>query len=552
MHVTETILFMLILVLISYGIHVFTKKVATPLIQVALGSIYTLLPFGAALEMDLEIFMLIFIAPILFMDGKKFRNAKLLSFQKPILFLALGLVFLNVLIMGYIIYFTMGISLPMSFALAAILSPTDAVAVRAIAGNIKLPHKVNAIVEGESMFNDASGVVAFNFALIAAITGTFNIQDAIISFIYIALGGLAVGILFAFVAGFGINKLKDFGISEPSFFALAQVLLPFLVFLSAEHFGLSGILAVVACGRTFAMLEPKLMTAKQANIRFNSEGMWGTFLFSLKGLVFVLLGMQLPIIVNDFTRDGFGLLAGLAYVILVTFTLVALRFAWMYLFISNKEPDRVKNSLIMSLSGVRGTLTLAVCLSIPFIISDGDFFQERSLILFVSSGVIILSLLIANIFLPITIGKSLEKGITKEGAEKKLFMASLASIEKAGNGQYSRTSSLLTDYFKFLLSDLSHDGKKRAKIDIKNYGDGLREALEIGLDSNNPTGIKRLLATDILDTYELEFAALQIQKSQIKALLEKGEIDSITAYHLRRDISLEEAALFEDDIESLD
>ena len=545
MHTIEIVLAMLVLILLSYVVHVIVKKVAVPLIQIALGAACALLPLGMALDMEIDVFMLIFIAPMLFMDGKKFKNKELLDFKKPILYLVLGLVFLNVVIVGYIIYLIMNIPLPMAFALAAILSPTDAVAVKAISGNIKLPHKVNAIVEGESMLNDASGLVAFNFALAAHMTGNFYIQDAALSFVYIAFGGLAIGVFFAFAASFIINRLKSFGIGEFGFFTLIQMLLPFLVFLGSEHLGLSGILAVVACGRTFAILAPKLMTAEEANMRFMSEGSWSTFLFTLNGLVFVLLGMKLPYITSGFIEEGFNLFIGLTYVIAISMLLVAIRFGWVYFFISGQETNRIKNALLIALSGVRGALTLAVCLSLPFIIVEGEVFQERPLILFVSSGVIIFSLIAANVFLPVIMGENKLKD--PKHAIKKVLLASIKSIKEAKNSKNSETSDRLIAYFEYLLN------KNIAKFNLNDNGrESLEEVLSIDLDVSKHSNIKKLLDIKILDKYELEFIAIQIQKMQIKSLLEKKELDNFDAYLLRRDISLEEAALFEDDIESVE
>ena len=291
----ETILIMVFLILLSNIIFKFTKKISVTLIQIFLGALYGLLPVGGSLTMETDIFLLIFIAPILFMDGRRFKNRELIDFKKPILYMVLGLVFLNVVLCGFLIYFIIdGIPLPLAFAFAAVLSPTDAVAVKSIAGSVKLPRNVNTIIEGESMFNDASGLVAFNFAIVAQLTGVFSIGDIAAGFIYISVGGLLLGVIAALVISLATTQFKKIGITEPNFYTLVQMLTPFVVFLLAEHIGLSGILAVVACGMAMTVLAPKLMTVSEANIRFTSEGAWSTFLFTLNGLVFVFLGMELP------------------------------------------------------------------------------------------------------------------------------------------------------------------------------------------------------------------------------------------------------------------
>jgi len=459
MSTIEVIFIMLALVLLSYVVKTFVGKIAVPLIQIALGCIYTLLPFGESLEMETEIFMLIFIAPILFMDGKKFKNKEFLDFQKPILYLVLGLVLFNVIVVGYVINLLLGIALPMAIALAAVLSPTDAVAVKAISGNIKLPHSVSTIVEGESMLNDATGLVAFNFAIIAQMTGHVAMGDLAVSFVYIAFGGLLLGVAAAYAFSFCAKVLRAKGINEPAFFTLIQILLPFVVFLAAEWLGFSGILAVVACGRAFAMFSPKLMTLAEANIRISSRGTWHTLLFILNGLVFVLLGMELPFIFEGALAAGFNLLHGSIYVVLITLLLMTTRFIWVYLFIDSKEIDRGKNAILISLSGVRGALTLAVCLSIPFILNESQVFVERSLLLFISSGVIILSIVIANIFLPLIMRNS-KASLSKEGAEKAVIKASLKSIEEARTKRNGKTVELLKRYLLFLLADLEHKDRK--------------------------------------------------------------------------------------------
>ena len=554
MFAVEVILIMVALILVSYVAHIFIKGISIPLIQIGLGAAYAFLPFSIGLEMETETFMLIFVAPILFMDGKKFKNKELLDFKKPILYLVLGLVFVNILIVGYVINLLVGIPLAISFALAAIVSPTDAVAVKAISGGLKLPHSISSIVEGESMLNDASGLVAFNFALVAQMTGVFDIHELALSFLYIALGGLILGVLLAFLLNYLMNKLKDLGANEPNLFTLIQILIPFGVFMIAEALDLSGILAVVACGRTIAILSPKLMTFGEANIRFTAEGTWGTFLFVLNGLVFVLLGMEMPQIFSGVLADGFNIWLCIFYVFIITGLLISLRYLWIYFFIGAKEADRAKNALLMSLSGVRGALTLAVCLSIPFILNDDEIFLERSLLLFISSGIIILSIVIANIFLPLILGKNAKDLHSRDNAVIKIIRASIDTIRRAANEKNKETANLLIAYFEYLLSDISHSKTKKDKIKLKDSSEeSLLKVLALGLgSSDNNAELEKLLDMRIVDKCELEFITLSIQKLQIKALLEAGEIDSATAYHIRRDISVEETILFEEEIESME
>lgn len=543
---------MLSLILLSHLVHTFVRGVSISLIQVGLGVIYVSLPFSIRINLEAEIFILIFIAPILFMDGKRFSSKELMRYKSPILGLVVGLVFVNVLLVGFLIHRLMGLPLPVAFALAAVLSPTDAVAVKAITSGVNLPHRVGAVIEGESMFNDASGVVAFNFAILAAITGIFNPHALAGSFIYIAIGGLLIGVIFAFVVQSFAAWLKKLGVDQPDVYALLQLLTPFAVFLAAEHLALSGILAVVACGKTIAILSPKLMTLGETDIRFRTEGAWNIFLFMLSGLAFLLLGVEIPAILRDMIADGFSIPTGLGYVAILTLVMIVLRYIWAYLMIDNGELGRHENSALMALSGARGVLTLAVCLSIPITFVEGVAFFERSLILFVAAGVILLSLIIANIGLPLLLRGRPRTELSDQEAAILAAKSSIRAIRQARNAGNSETADLLIAFFEYQIQDLLHEKRKRVHLDLDESGSGsLRQVLKIGLGGRE-NELKNLLDIKITDKYALEFISVQIQKQEIERLVEKGKIDSRTAYHLRQKISLEESALFEDDLESVE
>ncbi|MCL2198040.1 MAG: cation:proton antiporter [Defluviitaleaceae bacterium] len=523
----EIILIMLALVFLSYIVHVFFRKISMPLVQIALGTAAAFLPIS--FEIETEIFMLVFIAPILFADGQKFKIRELNALKKPLLLLVIGLVLVNTVVGGFLIYFLISeIPLGISFALAAVLSPTDAVTVKAITDKLHLPEKIKSLIEGESLFNDASGLVAYNFALIAAISGIFNIGDVAAGFAFVALGGIAAGAAGAATVHFLMKFLKRINIEELNIYTLLQIITPFLVFIFSERIGVSGILAVVVCGIIHKRLAPRLMDADEAQIRFSSEGTWEVMVFILNGLVFIMLGMLVSDIFMGATTSDFNPLMGLAYVAAVTLIFWIIRFMYSFFLVGSK------NALTLAFAGVRGALTLAVCLAIPLTIATGEAFPARDLVLFISSGVIVLTIIIANIALPKI---AQEATPTENDALKKVTASAIKLIQ--AEGQNDETSALLLSYFEYLQSG-------EATLNIKETsGKSLKAVL--GLEHNN---IKSLLSMKIYDKYHLEFIAIQIQKHQIETLVTSGEIDISTAYHLRRTLSLEEAALFEDDLDS--
>ncbi|MCL1863215.1 MAG: sodium:proton antiporter [Defluviitaleaceae bacterium] len=521
MQAIEIILIMLALVFFSYILHVFMRKVSMPIIQIALGAAAAFLPIS--FEIETEIFMLIFIAPILFADGQKYKIRELYALKKPLLLLVIGLVLVNTVVGGLLIYFIIsGIPLVVAFALAAVLSPTDAVAVKAITDKIHLPERVKSLIEGESLFNDASGLVVYNFALIAAISGVFNLADVAVGFAFVALGGIAVGAAGAAAMHFLIKSLKRLNIEELNIYTLLQIITPFLVFICAERLGVSGILAVVVCAIIHKHLSPRLMNASEAQIRFSSEGTWDTITFVLNGLIFIMLGM----LVSDIFRADFDMSA-VIYVFAVGLVFMLIRFLYSFLFI-----DR-KNALVLAFSGVRGGLTLAVCIAIPLTIATGENFPARDMVLLISSGVIVLTIVTANIVLP-----KMAKGNppTENDALEKVIAQAIELIKS--EGQNDETSALLLSYFKYLQGE-------ETIIDIKETSHRSLKTV-LGLEHNN---LKSLLCMKVYDKYHLEFIAIQIQKHQIEKQVASNEMDISTAYQLRRTLSLEEAALFKDDMD---
>jgi CPA1 family monovalent cation:H+ antiporter len=367
-----------------------------------------------AVPLNPQVFFLLFVPPLLFLDGWRIPRDTLYCDSWTIVLLAIGLVFLTVTAIGPLVgWMIPGMPLAVAFALAAVLSPTDPIAVSSIASRSPISQRIMHILDGEALFNDASGLVCFHFALLAAATGNFSLAHATISFIAIAGGGMGIGAAVAAAIGL-LNRLVVRKVGEESGVQiLISVLTPFAAYLLAEHLGLSGILAAAAAGIVAHWLG--LADRRQPATRLRSLAVWDTLQLSLNGVVFVLLGEQLPEIIRrnfhtSTITPHLGMLRLLGYVTAIAAGLIAVRFIWIWLSLRftlfrTRRPQRrgviARVSLLMSLAGVRGAVTLAAVLTLPTSIQTQGAFPSRDVAIFLAVGGILLSLVIASIALPI-------------------------------------------------------------------------------------------------------------------------------------------------------
>ncbi|WP_211747639.1 Na+/H+ antiporter [Paenibacillus sp. Marseille-Q4541] len=466
-----TILILLIIIGLSNVINRFVPFIPVPLIQIALGVVFEILPFGVHLELNPELFFVLFIAPLLYNDGRKTPRDELWSLRTPILLLALGLVFLTVLVAGYGIHMLIpSIPLPAAFALAAILSPTDAVAVGAMAERVHLPKSILRTLEGEALMNDASGLVAFKFALAATVTGVFSLTEASVSFVVIAVGGLLLGAIMSFlIRKLGV-LLRRLGMEDVTVHMLIQIITPFIIYLVSEELGLSGILAVVAGGIIHAIDRDRADTI-QPKMQIVAESTWSVIVYILNGLVFVILGLQLPNVISKiWENNAFIHVQIISYIFVITLMLFVLRFVWIYAFettawkMNKQEKPIFKHIILTTLSGVRGAVTLAGAFSIPFVLMDGSPFPERDLILFISAGVILLTLITASIALPIIADKEEEAGtdVIEVRALAKMFHRSILAVKSEMNDENkAAVLSVVADLNKYLTRYSASDDKKK-------------------------------------------------------------------------------------------
>lgn len=499
---------------ISNIINHFIPFIPVPLIQIGLGVILVSLPLGIRIPMEPDLFFVLFIAPLLFNDGRNVSRVALWKLRKQILMLALGLVFLTVVSLGYFMHWLIpSIPLSAAFALAAILSPTDAVAVSAISRRVHIPKDIMHLLEGEGLMNDASGLVAFNFAVAATVTGAFSFLYASLSFLEIAIGGFIGGALLAFVILRFRIFIRRLGIEDVTIHMLIQILTPFVIYLMIEHLHLSGILAVVAAGIIHAIQHDHKETPT-GNLDIVSKSTWGVIVYILNGLVFVVLGLQIPSVLNQIFKDPlFNNVLVITYIFIITAVLLLLRFVWVSLsWWSGKRWKKnkfaktgLKGIAITTLSGVRGAVTLAGAFSIPFVVADGGPFPERSLIIFIAAGIILLTLAVASIFLPI---------IAKTDAER--FDRNKEEME---NNAFIQTQVAAV---RSIQAEINEDNREAALTVISSYNKRINQVQYKG-DEQESSKVK------MIET-EIRLKALEAETKYISHLVKEKRIEKDIAY----------------------
>ena len=416
-HSTEAILVMLLAVVVSsYIVRISPVSAPLPLVQIGLGVLVAAFS-SSTVKLDPHLFLFLFLPPLLFLDGWRITKAGLFHDRAFILGLAFGLVFAGVVVAGYFIHWLTSMPLPVAFALAAVLSPTDPVAVSSIVSRCPMPKRMMHILEGESLLNDASGLVCFSFAVAAMMTGVFSIEKAVVAFIWLAIGGVVVGVAATLGITYAQRWLRHRWGEETGPSILINLLIPFGAYLLAEALEASGILAAVAAGVTMSYVEMSGMAL--ATTRVQRDAVWDMARFALNGLMFVLLGEQLPSIVTKAASAEQATGAGsslwlVVYALTITCLMVGLRFAWVWVswgllvFRAKRAgmemalPDK-RLAAAISLAGVRGAITLAGVMSLPFFLDEAFQipFPSRDQAIFIAAAGILISLVLAAVALPL-------------------------------------------------------------------------------------------------------------------------------------------------------
>jgi CPA1 family monovalent cation:H+ antiporter len=543
MDLVITILILLLVVALSGAmVRILPVRLPLPILQISLLAS----PLGMEVEFDHELFFLLFIPPLLFADGWRIPKRELFLLRGPILALAVGLVFFTILGVGYFVHWMIPtVPLAVAFALAAVLSPTDAVAVTSITGATPIPSRLMHVLSGEALLNDASGLVALQFAVAAELTGTFSLGKASMDFVVMALGGVLAGVLVSYTFGIFRRRLVRWsGEVDPASQVALLLLLPFAAYLLAEHFGVSGILAAVAAGMTMNYTD--VLKGGYVATRMQNGAVWSMVEFTFNGLIFLLLGLQLPGIVDgakgDLAQAGGGeLWYLLAYVVAITLVLVILRFIWVWVSLrfvlmralhrGEKRP-KVGTRMVWTsaLAGVRGAITMAGVLSLPLMKSEGVPFPVRHLMILLASGVILCTLVIGAIGLPLAV-----KGLKLPGEDPRVReerKARALSAEAALRGIADEQQRV----------DDSGDGNAIAlasRVASRVMADYQQRLEAAGEEGDLPDKARAEAGTERV----MRLAALRAERRELYNLRRSHEINDDTLRTLMREIDLAEASL---------
>lgn len=413
-------------VLVSSVLDQFLRGVSLPLVQMAVGvAIYFFADLPIDVTINSELFLVMFIAPLLFDESRNISNRILWDNRNTVLSLAIALVVVSVLVVGFVLHWLVpSISLAAAFALGAALGPTDAVAVASLGKTVKLGSRQKASLLGEALLNDASGIVSFQFAIAAAVTGSFSLADASWTFVVEFVGGIVLGLFLGAIAFFIMQRMRRAGVESATVHVCFELFLPFFVYLVATRFHVSGILAVVAAGLLISYIPQRMTVRSQSFSTFStrlniaSESVWHLFSFVLNGVIFVNLGIVLSSTLAPALQENSADLFWIfSLVLILTAVIVGVRFLWILcadLLSDNPETGKrmklggpaIRNALVTTLCGPKGAVSLSIASTIPFTVASGAVFPQRDLLLFLVCGVIVVTLLLANFVVPLIAPKS--------------------------------------------------------------------------------------------------------------------------------------------------
>jgi monovalent cation/hydrogen antiporter len=422
-------------------------KIPYPILLVMAGIGIGLFPGLPTISLNPEIVFLMFLPPILYSAAwttswKDFKAAK-----RPITLLATGCVVFTTCAVAWIAHlYIPDFGWKEAFVLGAIISPPDAIAAAAATKGLSVPKRVNTILEGESLVNDATGLIAYRYAVAAVVTGAFDLWEAGTQFLFVAAGG----ILFGFITGFIFKWIHKITPNNPTTDTTFTFLSPFIAYLAAESLHLSGVLAVVTAG-LYVSYNSSVIFSQQT--RLQARGTWDTIIFILNGIVFILIGLQLPSILASIDQHSF--LTLLEYGAVVSIAVIIGRIIWVFpgayiprlsKKIREREPEvSLKLVTIVAWSGMRGVVSLAAALALPEVISNNQPFPHRDLIIFLTFCVIFSTLILQGLTLrPLIKWLKISSGTREAEIEQKARLEIASAVIEHIEENYSYALSAET------------------------------------------------------------------------------------------------------------
>ncbi|QES90057.1 Na+/H+ antiporter [Rhizosphaericola mali] len=386
-------------------------KIAYPILLVVAGLLISLIPSVPNIKIDSQWIFILFLPPLLYEAAWTISWKELWFWRRIVSSFAFVVVFLTAISVAYVANaFIPGISIALGFLLGGIVSPPDAVSASAILQNVEVPKRMSIILEGESLLNDASSLIIFRFAMIAVGTGQFVWHEAALSFLWMIVGGGIIGLLLGYI----IMKFHQLLPTDANMDTLITLVTPYTIYLAAEEVHSSGVLAVV-CGGLFLSYHKYAFLKRSSRLR--NENVWSSLVFLLNGIVFFIIGLDLPEILQGLQSEGISLGLATKYGLIITGTLILGRIIAAYgavvvtlimrnfITVADSSNPGFKVPIILGWTGMRGVVSLAAALSIPVYLKNGTPFPHRNLILYITFVVILGTLIIQGLTLPILLKK---------------------------------------------------------------------------------------------------------------------------------------------------
>jgi len=460
------------------------RKLPYPVLLVAAGLLIGFVPQLPNLALDPDIVFVVILPPLLYDAASKTSWHEFRTSIRPISALAITLVFFTTVAVAITAHYLIpGFTWPLAFVLGAVVSPPDAVAASGIIKGLGLNKKVITILEGESLVNDASALIAYRYAVTAVTTGTFVFWQAGLQFLLVAGVGILIGIATGYLFVLAHKKIENNSVVETSLTMLS----PFVSYLVAEQFHMSGVLAVVSTGLVIAWRAPEVFTYQT---RIRTRVVWDTLIFLLHGFVFIMIGLQLPSIIKGLGNYPFSQMLG--YGLIISLVTIVVRIIWVFAgadwqnffhkrkrdgaILSVKEdPDNTwKNVLIVAWTGTRGVISLAAALALPLFLQDGTPFPKRDSIIFLSFVVIFITLVVQGLSLPLLIRWLKIKPQDNTAAEEKELQLHLASNtlhfieEELPIALNNKLQQQLKNKYESLIHDLTKEISRHKKAEIND------------------------------------------------------------------------------------
>ncbi|HEV2805305.1 MAG TPA: Na+/H+ antiporter [Chthoniobacterales bacterium] len=496
-------------------------NVPYPILLTVAGGALAFVPGLPAIHLEPQLVFNLFLPPLLYPAAVYTSWRDFRSNLRSILPLAIFLVLLTMTATAWVFHGLTGLPWAVGFVFGALISPPDAVAALAVTQNLKVPRKIIVILEGESLVNDATSFISFRFAVAAVLTGSFSLAHAGLQFVFVAAGGIAVGLAAGWLAAQVQKRLDD-----PPVQTMLSLLTPYVAYFAGEKLHVSGILAVVIAGIFYGWRAPRVLSGR---MRLQAVPVWQMAVFILNGILFMLIGLQLPQLIHALPPGAGFSIAKLAGLILLT--LVLARFLWLFaatyiprLFsraFRRRNPAPWQQTALIAWTGMRGADSLAGALAIPFVLANGQPFPGRDLILLVTFGVIFGTLILQGLTIkPLVgwLGIVDDHAIDKEErlARLRANEAALARIEDLGASGRSRPESI-----------------ERLRSE---YADRIRQLSK----QSKEESVRHLYSRDF---EELAREALQTERDTVIALRNEESINDEVLRRIQHDIDLAEARL---------